>query len=53
MQSKIIDSKLKEIYYTAQPIKEEAEVLESRFNFWNTMNIVAMQNMSYQQMKMN
>ena len=32
MQYKQIDCKIKEIYFNAKPLKEDAEVIESRFN---------------------
>lgn len=52
MEYKQIDCKFKEIYYTAKPIKEDAEVIESRFLFWNSLNNLAIKNMAIQQVKM-
>ena len=49
---KQIDCKIKEIYYNAKPIQEEVEVIESRFLFWNSLNNLAVQNFSIQQIKM-
>ena len=52
MQFKQIDSKMKEIYFEAKLVQESEKVIESRYNFWNSMNIVAMNNMTIQRMKM-
>lgn len=51
MQYKLIDSKIKEIYFNAELISEEDEVVESRFLFWNNLNSIAIQNISIQQLK--
>ncbi len=47
-----INCKMKEIYYSPTPIKERESDLKSRYEFWNSMNLYAMQNMSLLQMKM-
>ena len=52
MQFKQIDCKMKEIYFNARPLKEEAEVIEARFTFWNSLNNIAINNMAIQQIKM-
>lgn len=49
MQFKFIDSKMKEIYFS--PIKVESETVESDNVFWNTMNMLAYQNIAFQQVK--
>lgn len=49
MQFKFIDSKMKEIYFS--PIKVESETVESDSVFWNTMNMLAYQNIAFQQVK--
>lgn len=51
MQTKIINCKMKEIYFTPVEMKEEPEIIESRCEFWNSMNMYALQNMSIVQMK--
>ena len=52
MQYKQIDCKIKEIYFNARPLKEEAEVIEARFVFWNSLNNLAINNMAIQQIRM-
>ena len=52
MQYKQINCKMKEIYFNARPLKEDAEVIESRFTFWNSLNNLAINNMAIQQIKM-
>ncbi len=52
MQFKEIDSKIKEIYYTPILLKEKEEDLTFQNNFWNSMNMIAFQNMkNIQQLK--
>ncbi|MCD7878706.1 MAG: hypothetical protein LUG16_02090 [Candidatus Gastranaerophilales bacterium] len=51
MEFKTIDSKMKEIYYTPQIITNE-ETEKSDFAFWNSMHIIAMQNITMQNIKM-
>ena len=48
---KTIDAKIKEIYFEARPLKEPADTIESRYKFWNCLNVMAMQNMTLQQLK--
>ena len=48
---KTIDTKIKEIYFEAHPMKESMEAIESRYKFWNCLNVMAMQNMTLQQLK--
>ncbi|MCD7780016.1 MAG: hypothetical protein LUH05_05020 [Candidatus Gastranaerophilales bacterium] len=52
MEFKEINCKMKEIYYTPAPMKEDVESLKFQYKFWNSMNIIAMQNMTVQTMKM-
>ena len=52
MDYKIIDCKIKEIYFNAKPIVEDEAIVESRFLFWNSLNNLAVQNISIQQIKM-
>ena len=52
MQYKVIDCKIKEIYFNLKPIQEEDSLVESRFLFWNSLNNLAVQNMSIQQIKL-
>jgi len=52
MQFKVIDSKVKEIYYISHTIEEEASVVESRDLFWASLNNLAVQNISMRQLKM-
>lgn len=47
-----IDTRMKEIYFEAHLVKEDRRTLESRFKFWNTLNIMAINNMSIQQIRM-
>lgn len=51
MQFKVIDSKIKEIYFNPTIVSDESET--ARFNniFWNSMNVVAYQNIAIQQVK--
>lgn len=51
MQTKLINCKMKEIYFTPVSLKEETEVVEARCEFWNSMNLYALQNMSIVKMK--
>lgn len=46
MQTKSINCKMKEIYYIPVEIQEEAAATEARFEFWNSMNVYAMQNLA-------
>lgn len=52
MQYKVIDSKVKEIYFVPNIIEDDASVVESRDLFWATLNNLAVQNISMQQLKM-
>ncbi len=52
MQYREIDCKIKEIYFNAKPIQEDAEIVESRFLFWNSLNSLAVKNRAIQQIKM-
>ncbi len=51
MQYKVIDCKIKEIYFNAVPIEESEEVTESRTLFWKSLNNLAVQNISMQQLR--
>jgi hypothetical protein len=51
MNYKVIDCKVKEIYFNAVPIQEAEEVVESRSLVWKSLNNLAMQNYSIQQIK--
>lgn len=51
MQFKVIDSKIKEIYFNPQIVSDEKEVAEFNNIFWNSMNVVAFQNIAIQQVK--
>ncbi len=48
---KTIDAKIKEVYFEAHLVKESRDTLESRYKFWNCLNVMAMQNMTLQQIK--
>ncbi len=48
---KTIDTKIKEIYFEAHLVKESKNILEARYKFWNCLNVMAMQNMTLQQIK--
>ncbi len=52
MDYKVIDCKIKEIYFNAKPIEEDESIVESRSLFWNSLNNLAVQNISIQQLKM-
>lgn len=52
MEFKQINTRSKEIYFDAEPIKEDIDVLESRYEFWNMMNLIAVQNMNTHRVKM-
>ena len=52
MDYKVIDSKNKELYYNLPPMKESESILNARFEFWASMNNIAMQNMMLQQRKL-
>lgn len=52
MDFKVIDCKIKEIYFNAKPIQEDESLVESRFLFWKSLNNLAVQNISIQQIKM-
>ena len=51
MQFKVIDSKIKEIYFNPQIVSDEKEIADFNTTFWNTMNVVAYQNIAIQQVK--
>jgi len=51
MQFKSIDSKMKEIYFNPTTVEEKTETVEFNKTFWNTMNVVAYQNMAIQQVR--
>lgn len=46
VQTKLIDCKMKEIYYTPSRVEEDTEVTEYRTVFWNCMEVYALQNMN-------
>ncbi len=48
---KTIDAKIKEVYFEPHLVEEPIATLESRFKFWNCLNVMAMQNMTLQQLK--
>lgn len=52
MDYKVIDCKIKEIYFNAKPIEEDEAIVESRSLFWNSLKNLAVQNISIQQLKM-
>lgn len=52
MDFKQINARSKEIYFETETIKEDVEILESREEFWNMMNMIAMQNMNTLRVKM-
>ena len=51
MNTKVIDCKMKEIYYTQTCIKEDKNVIDARSEFWNSMNMAGIQTMSILQLK--
>ena len=51
MTHKTIDTKMKEIYINSMRIENDATETKNLNNFWNSMNIVAITNMSMQQIK--
>ena len=51
MQFKVIDSKMKEIYFNPTMVEEETETIEVNNVFWNTMNVLAAQNVAIQQVR--
>lgn len=51
MQFKVIDSKMKEIYFSPVKIDDKEETAEFNNTFWNTMNVIAYQNMALQQVR--
>ncbi len=51
MQFKVIDSKMKEIYFNPTMVEEKTETIEFNTNFWNTMNVLAAQNVAIQQVR--
>lgn len=48
MNFKKIDCKMKEIYFNISPISVEAETEKNINNFWASMDIVGMQNLTLQ-----
>jgi len=48
---KTIDTKIREIYFEQHLLKEPQMAIESRYKFWNYLNVMAMQNMTLQQIK--
>ncbi len=44
--TKLINCKMKEIYFSPIEIKENPEEEKARCQFWHSMNIFAIQNMS-------
>ena len=51
MQFKVIDSKMKEIYFNPTKVEDKVETVEFNNTFWNTMNVMAYQNIAIQQVK--
>lgn len=51
MQFKVIDSKMKEIYFNPTIVADKEETVEFNNNFWCKMNVVAYQNIAIQQVK--
>ncbi len=52
MQYKNINCKMKEIYFNPVIIQEDEVTTEFKSNFWTSMNIMGIQNMTMQQLKM-
>ena len=52
MQFKNINCKMKEIYFNPVIIKEDDKICEFESKFWNSMNIIGLQNMTMQSLKM-
>lgn len=46
MSAKLINCKMKEIYYSPIELKENPEESKARFTFWYSMDLVGLQNMS-------
>lgn len=44
MQTKQIDTKYKEIYFTSRIVEEDRSVLNARTEFWNSMSMYAIRN---------
>ena len=51
MQFKVIYSKMKEIYFNPTKVEDKVETVEFNNTFWNTMNVMAYQNIAIQQVK--
>ena len=51
MDYKVINSKMKEIYFTPRVIEDE-EANKSDFTFWSSMQVLATTNISIQNLKM-
>ena len=51
MTHKTIDTKMKEMYINAMRLEDNSQETKTLNNFWNSMNIVAITNMSMQQIK--
>lgn len=51
MQFKVIDSKMKEIYFNPTKVEDKTETVESNNLFWNRMNMLAYQNIAIQQVR--
>lgn len=49
MQFNVIDSKMKEIYFNPTIVEDKTETLNFNHIFWNTMNVIANQNIAIQQ----
>ncbi len=52
MQFKNINCKMKEIYYNPIVIQEDDDGNKLENNFWFSMNLIGMQNMTMQSLKM-
>ncbi len=46
MTTKLINCKMKEIYFSPIELKENPEESKARFKFWYSMDLVGLQNMS-------
>lgn len=51
MQFKVIDSKMKEIYFNPTMVEEKTETVAFNNVFWNAMNVMAAQNVAIQQVR--
>ena len=51
MQTKVIDTRNKEVYFNPTVVEEQNEADTFVENFWSTMNMIAYQNIAIQQVK--